>query len=129
MNAIAAVSVNTHDGTLLGHPVTVRFTPTAYRWDWGDGTTTTTSTAGETWEVLGLPRFSDTETSHTYTERGTVTVTLAVDYTVEFQIDGGTWTTVTGTVDATVSEPLYVGTATTVTVPRDCAADPNGVGC
>jgi hypothetical protein len=129
MNAIAAVSVNTHDGTLLGHPVTVRFTPTAYHWDWGDGTTKTTTTAGRTWEALGLPRFSETETSHTYAEKGTVTVTLAVDYTVDFQVDGGTWTTVSGTVDATVSEALYVGTATTVNVPGDCAADPYGVGC
>ncbi|RUQ97503.1 hypothetical protein [Labedella endophytica] len=129
INAIADTAVNSHDGTLLDHPVTVRFTPHTYRWDWGDGTTTSTTTAGSTWEDVDLPRFSETATSHVYIERGTVTVTLHVDYSVEYQLDGDAWTSVTGTVNATSTDRIYVGTATTVIVPDDCNADPLGIGC
>lgn len=128
-NAIADTTVNSHDGTLLDHPVTVRFTPHTYRWDWGDGTTTSTTTAGSTWNDLDLPRFSETPTSHVYTVRGTVTVTLRVDYSVEYRLDGDEWTSVTGTVNATSTDTIYVGTATTVIVPDDCNADPDGIGC
>jgi hypothetical protein len=128
-NFIAAAGANTHDGSLLGQPVSVRFTPTAYRWTWGDGSSDAFTTPGSTWEDLGLPRFSETDTSHTYTTRGTLTVSLAVDYTVDYRVDGGTWTSVAGTVAGDASVDAYVGTATTVIVPDDCTADPAGTGC
>ncbi|PSL39690.1 hypothetical protein CLV49_3335 [Labedella gwakjiensis] len=128
-NAIAETTTNTHDGTLLGHAVTVRFTPTAYRWDWGDGSQNVFSTPGATWENLGVPRFSETDTSHTYSDRGTVEVSLAVDYSVAFRFGDGEWITVEGTVSSANTVDVYVGTAKTVNVPDDCDADPTAPGC
>ncbi|RUQ97092.1 hypothetical protein [Labedella endophytica] len=133
-NFIADTTSNSHDSTLFATPVTVRFTPHAYRWDWGDGTTDTFSTPGATWEDLDQDRFTETPTSHTYTERGTVTISLHVDYAVEYRLsadgdDAGSWTTVTGTVASSTTVDAYVGTATTVIVPEDCNVDPAGIGC
>lgn len=128
-NAIAETTTNAHDGTLLGHAVTVRFTPTAYRWDWGDGSQNVFSTPGATWENLGVPRFSETDTTHTYSDRGTVEVSLAVDYSVAFRFGDGEWITVEGTVSSANTVDVYVGTAKTVNVPDDCDADPTAPGC
>ena len=36
-------------GTLLGQPATVRFTPVAWTWDYGDGHLQTLSTGGNRW--------------------------------------------------------------------------------
>ena len=126
-NAVTDASETTDDGTLLGHPITVRFTPTTHAWNWGDGTTTTTTTPGRTWNDLDLPRFSPTDTSHVYTDRGSVTVTVTT--TVDYRIDGSPWHTVTGTIPTTATTTAYVGTATTVIVPGDCTAEPDAAGC
>jgi hypothetical protein len=128
-NFIADTTINTHDGVLLGHDVTVRFTPTTYTWAWGDGTTDTFTTPGRTWEDLGVDDFTATDTSHTYTDRGTVTVSLTVGYTVAYALTGGTWHTVDGTVTATHTLDAYVGTADTVIVDGDCHTDPTAPGC
>jgi len=48
-NLVAAASVQLLSGPLLGYDVTVRFTPTGYRFDHGDGTSRTAATGGATW--------------------------------------------------------------------------------
>jgi hypothetical protein len=128
-NFIAAASTNSHDGALFDTPVAVRFTPTSYNWDWGDGSTDTYSVPGDTWEELDLPRFSETATSHVFDERGDTTVGLAVDYAVDVSLDGGDWITIEGTVAAATTIPARVVAGKTVLVDGDCADDPTGAGC
>lgn len=128
-NFIADASINSQDGSLFETPVAVRFTPTSYNWDWGDGSTDTFSVPGETWEELNLPRFSETTTSHVFEERGDTTVGLAVAYSVDASVDGGEWITIEGTVAATTTIDARVLTGKTVLVDGDCAEDPTGPGC
>lgn len=128
-NFIADATEQTVGGSLLGRPIDVRFAPASYTWTWGDGHADTFSQSGRTWSDLGLPRFSETATSHTYTERGTVTVGLSVAHSVAYRLGDGEWVTVDGTVAATVDLDAYVGTARTVLVPADCVADPSADGC
>jgi hypothetical protein len=116
-------------GTLLGGPISVRFTPTAYTWSWGDGSSDTVATAGRTWEELGVPRFSETATSHVYGERGTVTVSLQITHRVEYSLGGAPWTSVVGTVATSAAIDAYVGTARTVLVDGDCTEHPDDPGC
>ncbi len=128
-NFIAGATVNDRQGTLLGRPVEVRFSPVDYTWDWGDGSTHTFATAGRTWEQLGLRRFAETPTSHVFSERGSVTVALQVDYAVAYRFADGPWITVDGTVTATSAIDATVVSAKTVLVDGDCASDPGGPGC
>ncbi|KAB1644962.1 hypothetical protein [Gulosibacter chungangensis] len=96
------VDATTHrqDGTLLGQPVQIQFTPASVRWDFGDGNAWTTQSLGSSWAAQGLPELSDTATSHRYTERGQVTVTATVSYSAVVFI-AGTSIPVTGYVAAT----------------------------
>ncbi|WP_166408882.1 hypothetical protein [Labedella phragmitis] len=128
-NFVAVSTTNVHDGTLLERPVSVRFSPSSYSWDWGDGSSDTFSTAGSTWEDLGVPRFTATNTSHVFEDRGPTTVALSVAYAVEVSVEGGEWIHVAGTVAATTTVDGYVGTAKTVLVDGDCMEDPTGPGC
>jgi hypothetical protein len=116
-------------GVLLGRPISLRFTPTSYTWSWGDGSSDTVTTAGRTWEELGVPRFTETDTSHVYDERGTVTVSLEIAHRVEYSVDGAPWTTVVGTVATAATVEAYVGTARTVLVDGDCIDHLDGAGC
>ncbi|RWZ53152.1 hypothetical protein ELQ90_04310 [Labedella phragmitis] len=117
------------EGRLLERPISVRFTPTSYTWSWGDGSSDTVATAGRTWDELGVPRFTETATSHVYDERGTVTVSLEISYRVEYSLGGAPWTTVAGTVATGATIGAYVGTARTVLVDGDCIENPDDPGC
>jgi hypothetical protein len=128
-NFIAEAGTNSHEGTLFNSPVAVRFTPTSYNWDWGDGSTDVFAVPGATWKDLDLPRFSETATSHVFVERGDTTVTLAVDYSVDVSLQGGSWITIDGTVAAATTLEARVLTGRTVLVDGDCAEDPRGPGC
>jgi hypothetical protein len=128
-NFIAVASEETVTGTLLARGIEVRFEPTSYTWVWGDGESDTVSTPGRTWEQLQLPRFSETATSHTYAERGSVTVSLRVASTVSYRFDDGDWRPVDGSVTATAAIDAYVGSAQTVLVPDDCRTAPRAGGC
>lgn len=105
------VDAQTHrqNGTLLGLPVQVQFTPQSVRWDFGDGNAWSTESFGSSWASQGLPELSDTVTSHRYTERGRVTVTATVSYSAAVFI-AGTSIPVSGAVSATsvgISFELY----------------------
>lgn len=81
-------TAHSQHGTLFGRPVTVEFTPHRVHWDYGDGTTATTDTLGASWRTLRAPELSTTATSHTYTERGTYTVTATIHYSATVTVDG-----------------------------------------
>jgi len=118
------------EGLLLGQPAQVRFTPIGYHWNYGDGTTTTSTTGGASWDNLGLTEFSPTTTSHTYTTTGKYTVTLTIDYHADYSFGDQGWRPVQGTV-TTPSTPLTITAAneTTVLVAHNCLTNPHGPGC
>lgn len=129
-NFIAGASVHVQSGVLLGFPADVRFTPAGFRWDYGDGTDRTTSSGGSTWASLGLPEFSETATSHTFTAGGEYAISVAAVYTAEYRFAGQSWRGVAGTL-AVPAEPIaaLAGKAKTVLVDRDCSRSPSGPGC
>lgn len=130
VNLIAAASAHTLSGTLLGYEAQVRFTPVRYQWDYGDGTQATTTSGGASWAALDLPEFSETATSHAYRDRGTFTVTLAVEYAAEYRFADEPWKSIGGTL-AVSSSPLTTVSldARTVLVGGDCVGRPSGPGC
>jgi hypothetical protein len=129
-NFIAGASVHIQSGVLLGFPADVRFTPAGFRWDYGDGTDRATSSGGSTWASLGLPEFSETATSHTFTAGGGYAISAAAVYTAEYRFAGQQWRGVAGTL-AVPAEPItaLAGKAKTVLVDRDCSRSPSGPGC
>ncbi|NQX12286.1 hypothetical protein HQQ80_11665 [Microbacteriaceae bacterium VKM Ac-2855] len=128
-NFIAHAQEHTVTGTLLGQQADVRFTPTNYTFDYGDGTTTTTETGGATWKELNLPEFSTTKTSHTYTQRGNHTITASANYVAAYRLNGGPWTAVTGTLTSPTTHTGRTLTINTVLVRGTCTDYPTDPGC
>lgn len=130
MNLVAAASVEEVGGSLLGFPADVRFTPTAFAWDYGDSQTARSATGGASWADLGLPEFSTTSTSHVYAERGEYSVTVGVELSAEYRFAGGQWQPIAGSVGVVGSAaPVVVKSATTVLVSGSCLKNPRGPGC
>lgn len=90
----------TVDGTLLDEAAQVRFTPTAYRWDYGDGSGRTTTTGGASWSALGQAELTATPTSHAFASTGTRTVRVTVAFAAEYRLGVGVWSAVNGEVTA-----------------------------
>jgi len=129
-NFYATGGVSTVDGTLLGLPAAVRFTPVRWTWTYGDGSSATRSTRGGTWSALGIREFEATPTSHVYEQAGTYYIDLTVGYRAEYQFDGGQWGTIAGTLWLPANRLVAtVGGAKTVLVERDCTTAPPGPGC
>jgi hypothetical protein len=129
-NFYTTTSVHTVSGELLGLPATVRFTPVAYRWRYGDGETASLASRGAQWAALGLREFDATATSHIYRASGTYAIDLDVDYTAEYRIRDGAWTRIAGTLRLPANRLIATaGDAVTVLVDRDCAIAPSGPGC
>ena len=118
------------DGTLLGQSASVRFTPVAWRWDYGDGASASYPFPGAPWVAQGIAEFDPTGTSHVYREYGSYRIDLTVTYTAEYRFAGGPWLGIAGTL-ALPADPLSitVGDAKTVLVQRECTRNPAGPGC
>ncbi|CAD5139786.1 conserved exported protein of unknown function [Microbacterium sp. Nx66] len=128
-NFVATVAAHTATGTLLDRPVTVRFTPVRVVFDHGDGTTAVTPDGGRTWSTLGQAPFTPTETSHTYTRRGTYSTRTTVAYTAQVDVGGG-WFAVPGELSIEgASQDIRIYEATTALVARTCEERPAAVGC
>lgn len=129
-NIVASTSRHVVAGTLLGAPAEVRFTPVAYRWRYGDGTSARLTTPGASWQALGLSEFDATPTSHVYRASGTYVIELDVEFAVEYRFAGGSWRALSGTVVRPANDLIATaGEAVTVLVDRDCATAPTGPGC
>lgn len=129
-NFYAITGPHVVNGTLLGRPADVRFTPVRYLWAYGDGTSATKTTKGGTWDAQGIPEFEPTPTSHVYDELGEYTITLSIVFTAEFRFGGGPWRPVVGTITVPANDlHIRVGTAKTVLVEHDCEQNPAGPGC
>ncbi|WP_166996894.1 PKD domain-containing protein [Paramicrobacterium fandaimingii] len=129
-NFYADADVNTDSGKLFEFPITVRFTPSSYSWSWGDGSTASTGTGGSSWKSLGVEEFTATSTSHTYAEKGTYTVSLTVNYSVQIKTSGTGWLDVDGTLTKAASGVTAIATtANSVIVDKECNRNPTGPGC
>ncbi len=128
-NFVATASAHTREGTILGAPVTVRFTPSAYTFDYGDGTAATRTTGGATWSALGQAAFTPTDTSHVYERRGEYTATVTVHYTADVDLGAG-WIPLDGTLPvASPPQTIRIFEAHTGLVHHTCIEDPDAPGC
>jgi hypothetical protein len=130
MNVLVTATTHTATGTLFDLPVSVQFTPVQARIDYGDGTTKTVPLGGGTWEQLGQPDFTPTDTSHAYSARGHYPVTATV--LSEAVVDFGPWGTrpVEGLVASPpASRTIQAVTAHTGLVKYTCHENPTGPGC
>jgi hypothetical protein len=129
-NFMAQASMHARTGMLLGFPAEVRFAPTRFHWDVGDGTGIDSATGGARWAALGVPEFSATATSHIFRSTGRHNVVLSVVYSAEYRVGGQPWRPVQGAL--TIAAPpitVVVSTTSTVLVGQDCTANPAGPGC
>lgn len=129
-NLVATASEERIPGTVLGWDMTVRFLPTAYVFDHGDGTVGRSTTGGASWTSLGQGQFTPTATSHVYRERGTYDVSVTVEYAASVDFGSGAWHAVPGVVRA--AGPGYgvrIVEARTALVDRTCAEDSSAAGC
>lgn len=79
--------------TLLTNAVDLDITPTSYTWDFGDGTTRTTTTPGAP--------YPDLEVTHAYERTGTYQLNVTITWSADFRVNGGPWIPVDGTVPIT----------------------------
>lgn len=119
-NIFARITESVEQGELLGWPIQVRFSPSTYRFTYGDGTSSQLSVAGSSW---GSGQFLPTATSHVYSYPGTYRIGLQVGFDVAYRFDGGPFVPVTGTIwrDAGARE-VEVLRVTSLLVERGCAS-------
>lgn len=128
-NFVASASAQTVTGELFGYPVSVRFTPVGFDFDYGDGGTTTTSTGGQSWAALSQAQFTPTETSHVYAERGEYTATVDVRYTAEIDLGIG-WFPIDGELTSDgQGQQVRIFEAHTALVAHTCEQAPSSPGC
>lgn len=129
-NFYSVVGVEIVNGTLLGQPASVRFTPISWHWTYGDGRLATHTTPGTTWAAQGIPEFDPTPTSHSYTAEGTYFIDLSITFRAEYKYATGNWTPVVGTITLPANRlEATAGDAKTVLVNHDCTQNPTGPGC
>lgn len=118
-NFWADAAAATVDGELLGRPAEVRYTPQAYRFDYGDGASRTAATAGASWSALGQEELTETSTSHLYRTRGPVQARVTVVYSAQYRFADGPWIGVAGAVSGTTppQRVLVVVERTALTTP------------
>jgi hypothetical protein len=129
-NFYSVGGVEVRNGTLLGEPASVRFTPIAWHWTYGDGKSATRTTKGATWAAQRIPDFNPTPTSHVYSREGTYFIDLSITFRAEYRFAGGAWTPVIGTITLPSNRlEATAGDAKTVLVNHDCNQNPGGPGC
>lgn len=127
-NFYATAETHTMSGELFDVPIEVRWTPTSYVFDYGDGTSETSTASGTAWHGPE-EAWTETATSHTYASRDDVTASLTVAFTAEVDAGGG-WFPVPGTLSvAAPSVAVKIFEVGTVLTNGDCMANPMAAGC
>ncbi|WP_120494012.1 hypothetical protein [Microbacterium phyllosphaerae] len=128
-NFIGAATSQIQNGELFGLPLRVRFTPAGYDYTYGDGSTSTVTSPGQTWAALGQAQFTPTATSHVYRGPGVYPARVDIRYTAQVDLGGG-WIDVPGqlTTPGAVQE-IRILEARTALVAHTCDENPAGVGC
>ncbi|MHA7245610.1 hypothetical protein [Arthrobacter tecti] len=113
----------------LGDDVRIRAWPVEYDWNYGDGTTRTTMTAGnsvpeEDWLMVETP------TSHVYEETGDYNLVLTTRFNGDYSVNGGPWIPIAGQA-AVESEPhpISIWRSDNRLVDGTCEEDPSAWGC
>lgn len=129
-NFILSAEQHIVDGMLLGLPAQVRFTPVAGHWRHSDGGRVDAATLGASWAALGVAELTPTATSYVYRIGGTYTINSFVEYSAEYQVNGGAWIGIDGTVTAD-APPLVLRAfqGSTALVNRSCVEEPSAAGC
>lgn len=127
-NFYATAEAHTMPGELFDTPIRVRWTPTSYVFDYGDGTVETSEASGAPWRGTEAS-WTETATSHAYAARDDVTASLTVVFTAEVDAGGG-WFSVPGSlpVDAP-SVGVKIFEVDTVLTSGDCMVNPSAAGC
>ena len=129
-NFYSVVGQQLVNGTLLGQPATVRFTPVAWHWNYGDGSAAVRATKGATWASQGLHDFDRTPTSHVYAAEGEYVIRLTIDFRAEYRFASTGFIPIAGIINLPANDlHVTVTGAKTVLVDRDCVANPAGPGC
>ncbi|MEO7348553.1 MAG: hypothetical protein ABIW32_01605 [Terrimesophilobacter sp.] len=131
-NFYARASQHIKAGELLDQPASVRFTPTKYFWEYGDGSTRSASTPGTTWAAQGINEFDATPTSHIYRAPGRYVIDLTIGYSAEYRLGSSTdWIPVSGLVWVPANRLVAMASAgaKTVLVEDECTINPSGPGC
>ncbi len=129
-NFIATAQQHVVSGTLFGGSAEVRFTPSGFDWNYGDGSTRTSETGGASWEALGIAEFAATDTSHVYLSVGQFTTSVFARYRAEYRLGSNPWTSVDGEVSSSASTSVVlVQTADTVLAARDCTQQRGQQSC
>jgi hypothetical protein len=129
-NFYSDVSTEVENGILLGRSASVRFTPIAWTWTYGDGASATLGTPGATWAAQGIQEFDPTPTSHVYAKSGTYSIDLSIQFSAQYKYANGNWKPVIGTLTIPANRLVATaGDAKTVLVADDCSEDPTGPGC
>ncbi|WP_239437386.1 PKD domain-containing protein [Arthrobacter alpinus] len=128
-NVWAEATTQTFNLTMLGQQVTITATPTAYTWNYGDGTIW-----GPT-PSHGAPLHQDrigerTQTSHIYTETGHLTINLTTHFNGSYTVNNGPQLPIPGQGNiASPPLPLTVWRAKTNLYADNCIQNPQGIGC
>ncbi|WP_349827968.1 PKD domain-containing protein [Brevibacterium litoralis] len=118
-------STHTLDLTLAGFPVQVRATPVEYRWDFGDGTTETTTSAGFEPDTIDQATLT-----HVYSEAGEVTVDLTTVYSGMYRIGTGPWLLIAGHAQvASTGVDMEIYRFHRYLVRENCLENPTGPDC
>ncbi len=129
-NFYSVVDQQLVNGTLLGQPATVRFTPVGWHWNYGDGAAVIRATKGSTWAAQGLHDFDRTATSHVYETEGEYVIRLTIDFRAEYRFGSAGFVPIAGTINLPANDlHVTVTGAKTVLVEHDCVANPTGPGC
>lgn len=120
-NVYSTAVETTQSGELLGWPIEVRFTPVAYRWTFGDGSTRLNRIPGESW---GARQFSSSATSHIYELSGDYRISLEVSYEASYRFDGGAFLGLPGEITRSGGEQsVEVLSVTPVLVNKGCQSE------
>lgn len=128
-NFTAAATPQVQGGELFGVPLRVRFVPAGYDYTYGDGSSATLTTPGQTWEALGQAQFTPTPTSHVYREPGVYPARVDIRYTAQVDLGGG-WIDIPGQLTTNgATQEIRILEARTALVAHTCDENPAGVGC
>ena len=128
-NFIGAATPQIQNGELFGIPLRVRFTPAGYDYTYGDGSTSTTTSPGQTWAALGQAQFTPTATSHVYRDPGVYPARVDIRYTAQVDLGAG-WIDVPGQLTTRgATQEIRILEARTALVAHTCDENPAGIGC
>ncbi len=127
-NFYATAETHTMDGELFDTPIRVRWTPSSYVFDYGDGSVEETDASGAAWRGTE-ESWTETSTSHTYSSTDDATASVTVVFTAEVDAGQG-WLAVPGTLPVEApAVSVKVFEVDTVLTDGDCMANPRASGC